>query len=391
MTAIAARAMGEEAAVRGLLRGVTVFRAIALAWALIGVTSSREYLRHPRGAIALLALMVGWTALVSLWPHRGPFVPTMATWVIVTELVIGATVLVGDSFVYDPGRGISLPWSWPAAGVMAAGVARGWRAGLGAALAMVAASLFTEFRLDTNLSEPVQAFSRLGLWAVTGLLAGYVSARLRRAEAEVALARAREEVARQLHDGVLQTLAVIQRRSADTELALLAREQESDLRRYLSGSPAEPEALEPGLRRLAQRHEQLFPDTTVTVVVAPDAPPLGRTALEAVLGAAGEALTNAGKHAAATKVTIYAEPAEPDELELLPDGHELRRRSGRGAGDGVLFLSVKDNGRGFDPTTADEGIGLSRSIRGRIVEAGGVVDIASRPGRGTEVRLWIEG
>ncbi len=391
---------------------MTVFRAIALAWALIGVWSSREFLSQPWGAVGLLALMAGWTAAVSLWPVRGAVLPVDRLWVQLTELGVGAVVLLGDGFVYDPGRGISLPWSWPAAGVMAIGVARGWRAGLASALAMVGASLITEFRLDTNLSEPVQAFSRLGLWAVTGLVAGYVSSRLRRAEAEVALARAREEVARQLHDGVLQTLAVIQRRSDDGELASLARDQESDLRRFLSGGrsagPAaaafspDPRAeggldgvaaaataagLEPGLRLLAQRHERLFPGTAVTVVVAPDAPQPRPDSLEALLGAAGEALTNVGKHAEADRVTVYAEPADPDDLA---DAAERIGVDAPGRRRAMVFLSVKDNGRGFDAEATAERIGVSRSIRGRISDAGGLAEIASRPGRGTEVRLWIE-
>ncbi|MEM9894238.1 MAG: hypothetical protein AAF962_25575 [Actinomycetota bacterium] len=393
---------------------MTVFRAICLAWAVIGVWSERGFLARPWAAVGLLTLMALWTAAVSLWPRWGSLLPIDRLWVHLTELGLGAAVLIGDSFVYDPGRGISLPWSWPAAGVMAVGLVRGWRAGLAASLAMVGASLITEFRLDTNLADPVQAFSRIGLWAVTGLLAGYVSSRLRRAEAEVALAHAREEVARQLHDGVLQTLAVIQRRSDDTELAALARDQESDLRRFLSGGrsagPAaaaiaddatgavaalrtamggegEPVGLEPGLRLLAQRHERLFPGTTVSVVVAPDAPRVRPDPLEAVLGAAGEALTNVGKHAEADRVTVYAEPADEDDVAEAADrlGIEVlgRRRP-------TLFLSIKDNGRGFDPAAATERIGLSRSIRGRLTGAGGLAEIASRPGRGTEVRLWIE-
>lgn len=382
--AAGAGAGGDEAAVRGLFRGVTVFRAIALVWAVTGVISSWDLVRHRLGAVALLALMALWTALVSLWPGRGPFLPPTAPWVLMTELMIGAVVFLGDGFVYNAGRQISLPWSWPAAGVIAIGVMWGWRAGLVASLAMVGASLITEFRLDTNLSEPIQAFSRVGLWVVTGLLAGYVSSRLRRAETEVALARAREEVARQLHDGVLQTLAVIQRRSDDGELAALARDQEGDLRRFLSGAGSAQTELEPGLRHLAQRHQRLFPETTVAVVVAPDAPELGAQSLEAVLGAAGEALTNVGKHAEATKVTIYAEPAELDDVLELVEGGVLKR-----SGD-VLFLSVKDDGRGFDLAAVEERIGLSRSIRGRITEAGGSVGVSSRPGRGTEVRLWIQ-
>lgn len=389
----------EQAAIRGLFRGVTVFRAICLAWAVIGVWSSRAFLSRPWAAVGLLAVMALWTAAVSLWPRRGSLLPVDRLWVLLTELGLGAAVLIGDGFVYNPGRGISLPWSWPAAGVIAVGLVLGWRAGLAAALAMVGASLITEFRLDTNLADPVQAFSRIGLWAVTGLLAGYVASRLRRAEAEVALAQAREEVARQLHDGVLQTLAVIQRRSDDAELAALARDQESDLRRFLSGGrSAGPAAtsgdgdgvdeLEPGLRLLAQRHERLFPGTAVSVVVAPDVPSIRSESLEALLGATAEALTNVGKHTEAARVTVYAEPADDDDVAAVAD--RLGAKAPGGGRRAVVFVSIKDDGRGFDPDNATERIGVARSIRGRITDAGGLAEVASRPGRGTEVRLWIE-
>jgi signal transduction histidine kinase len=50
---------------------------------------------------------------------------------------------------------------------------------------------------------------------------------------------------------------------------------------------------------------------------------------------------------------------------------------------------VKDNGSGFDETTVAEGQGMSGSIRGRIIEAGGTVEIDGRPGRGAEIRLWL--
>lgn len=373
----------DEATVLGLFRGVTVFRALALVWALVGVASSTEFLRHRWWGLALVALMVGWTALVSMWPVRGPFLPVRSTAVIVAELVIGVVVLIGDGLVYDPGRAISLAWSWPAAGIMVAGIAFGWRAGLASALIVVGANLFTEFRLDTNLSEPIQAFSRVGLWVATGLLAGYVASRLRRAEAEVSMVRAREEVTRTLHDGVLQTLAVIQRRSDDAELAALAREQEGDLRRFLAGAPDRPVAIEAELRRLAARQERLDPDTRVAVVVAPDTPEPGVEALDALLGAVGEALANAGKHAEAEQVTVYAEPADPDDL---PSTGTV---PATGAGPPTVFVSVRDDGTGFDPATAAEGIGLPRSIRARVEEVGGRAEITSRPGRGTDVKLWV--
>ena len=54
-----------------------------------------------------------------------------------------------------------------------------------------------------------------------------------------------------------------------------------------------------------------------------------------------------------------------------------------------MFCSVKDDGSGFDPATTAEGVGLSRSIRGRMAEVGGRVEVRSAPGQGTEVLLWL--
>jgi len=90
-------------------------------------------------------------------------------------------------------------------------------------------------------------------------------------------------------------------------------------------------------------------------------------AREALAGAVTEALANAGKHSAATRVTIYLETHD----------------------SGDAFCSVKDDGKGFDPATAVEGVGLPRSIRARIAEVGGRAEIDSRPGRGAEVRIWV--
>ena len=83
--------------------------------------------------------------------------------------------------------------------------------------------------------------------------------------------------------------------------------------------------------------------------------------------AVGEALTNAGKHAGSQRLTVFVE---------ADDG-------------GGVFCSVKDDGAGFDAVGVTEGVGLSRSIRGRLAEVGGRVEVDSRPGSGTEVRLWI--
>jgi len=105
----------------------------------------------------------------------------------------------------------------------------------------------------------------------------------------------------------------------------------------------------------------------VNVICAPDLPTGDERRIHAINGAVTEALTNASKHGKAESATVYAEPG---------DDHEF-------------FVSINDRGTGFDPATQSDGQGLTRSIRGRIVEAGGTVDITSRPGRGTEVTLHL--
>ena len=216
-------------------------------------------------------------------------------------------------------------------------------------------------------ADTVSAVSSVVLYALAGLVAGFVTTRLREAERRISLAQAREEVARTLHDGVLQTLAVVQRRTADPDIARLAHDQERELREFLYGTRG---AIGGGgdlgsrLRAAAARFEDRY-GGTARVVLAPDTPTLPEPTVEALAGAVGEALANAGKHGGATTVTIFAEPL-----------------------DGEMFCSVKDDGTGFDPATP-EGTGLRRSVRGRIAEVGGRVEVDGRPGRGVEVRCWV--
>jgi len=343
--------VAEEAMVRGLFRALSVFRIATLVWAVLGVLFSTEYFLRPALAWSMVAVMIVTTILLT--PKRGgeAILNPMATSTVVFEVAVGVTVLLADGFVYMDDRTQSLPWSWPAAGIMAAGILFGWRAGLITALIISAAAYVSEVLLLERSSDPVNAVSKAGLWVLTGTIAGFVVTRLRRAEKEISIARAREEFARELHDGVLQTLAVIQRRSTDEELAALARDQEHDLRGFLAGSPADIEsslAFEPAMHDIAAKHERRFPSCKVSVVVAGDLPTLAPEKFQAVVGAVGESLTNASKHGAAAKITIYAEPAE-DSFTDRPDA----------APNASIFVSVKDDGSGFDPATVTE----SRPLR----------------------------
>ena len=209
--------------------------------------------------------------------------------------------------------------------------------------------------------------STLVLFVIAGTLAGFAVQRLRRAERAVSTVEAREEVARTLHDGVLQTLAIVQRRSGDDEVVRLARSQERELREYLFGSgvAAGGGDLGAGLRATAARVGERD-GTDVRVVVAPDLPAVAPVVVDAICGAVGEACTNAAKHGDAGRIVVYVEPAE-----------------------GALRCSVKDDGCGFDHEVVGEGFGITQSVRARIAVVGGTAEIHGNPGRGCEVLLSV--
>lgn len=352
---------------RSLFQATAFVRWLTWAWAALVLSVSGEHLNHPYLAALLMALALGFTSLTTVWFRTEP--QRLATvQMVVLELVIGALLLVGDGYVYADSRPQSLPWAWPAAGLVAAGIVVGRRWAVVAAVALAFASFIGEGMNNGAVgfgTWGVTAFSKGGLYILTALISGYVARRLRDAEAEISAVRAREEIAVRLHDGVLQTLAVIQRRSTDTDLATLAHDQERDLRDYLAGVTSAQPGLTASLREAAALFERRH-GGRAEVVIADDleepAPPI----IEALAGAVSEALSNAGKHAQAERVVVYAEPD-------LDEG---------------VFVSIKDNGVGFDPDAVERRIGLRESIVGRIEAVGGRVEIASKPGRGTEVRLW---
>jgi len=177
----------------------------------------------------------------------------------------------------------------------------------------------------------------------------------------------RAEVAAHLHDSVLQTLALVQRRADDPkEVVRLARMQERELRSWLlaGGSPsdvAHAASLGGALEELAAgvETEQGVP---VEVVRVRDCPPDG---MESLLLAAREAIVNATRHSGASKVAVYLE-VEPERATVF----------------------VRDRGMGFDTEhVPDDRGGITNSIVGRMTRAGGRAAVHSTLGEGTEVEL----
>jgi signal transduction histidine kinase len=199
------------------------------------------------------------------------------------------------------------------------------------------------------------------LWRLGRSLAAERAERIRSQE--------RAELAAHLHDSVLQTLTLMQKRADDPrEVAALARRQERELRDWLSGDghPASAESFAAALRSAAEAAEDDH-RVTVEVVVVGDCELDDRA--EAVLGAAREALVNAAKHAAERgPIRVYAE-IQDERIEAF----------------------VRDRGPGFELAAMPrDRRGVRESIVGRMDRAGGRAEIRSSPDGGTEVGLAIE-
>jgi signal transduction histidine kinase/phage shock protein PspC (stress-responsive transcriptional regulator) len=184
-----------------------------------------------------------------------------------------------------------------------------------------------------------------------------------------ARAEERADMAARVHDSVLQTLALIQRRADDPQqVTALARAQERELRSWLFDGRA-PGSIEgadltlgAGVRQIQQEIEAQH-GIAVEVVLVGDCE-LDED-LRALLAAGREATVNSAKWSGAPVVSVFAE-VEP----------------------GAVSLYVRDRGQGFDPelVPADRK-GLAQSVHARMARRGGTASVRTAPGEGTEVSL----
>jgi signal transduction histidine kinase len=177
----------------------------------------------------------------------------------------------------------------------------------------------------------------------------------------------RADISAHLHDSVLQTLAMVQRRAHDPEeVVRLARRQERELRDWLrSGQSARPSmtgTLGEALAASAAELEDLH-GVVVEVVQVRDCPLTDRGM--ALVQAAREAIANAQRHAGVSSVSVFC--------EVDDDGSKVY---------------VRDRGIGFDRARVpDDRRGLTESIEQRMARYGGVAIVRSVIGTGTEVEL----
>jgi signal transduction histidine kinase len=187
---------------------------------------------------------------------------------------------------------------------------------------------------------------------------------LRHAQAELARATERADIAAHLHDSVLQTLALIQRKAGDAgAVTQLARAQERELRSWLYAGPSDSDAsLATAVVEAAHEVEDLH-GTPIDVVSTGDRPL--DDGGQALVRAVRESLLNAVRHGA-PPVSLY--------LEVGPAGVEA---------------FVRDHGPGFEVGEIPEDrLGVRQSILGRMERHGGAAKVR-RLEQGTEVSLSL--
>jgi signal transduction histidine kinase len=206
----------------------------------------------------------------------------------------------------------------------------------------------------------------VGLAVLTGPWLLRISADLSAERRERIRSQERAEMAAQVHDSVLQTLALIRKAAQDPrEVTRLARVQERELRGWLYAPsvPQEP-AFAAALSSVAGEVEEAH-GVTVEVVAVGDCPT--SPALVALVAASREALVNAARHSGVDTISLYAEVGA-DRVEVF----------------------VRDRGSGFDPAAVPpDRFGIAQSVVGRMQRHDGRASVRSSPGSGTEVRLEV--
>jgi signal transduction histidine kinase len=360
-----------------LWRAVAVYRIAALTYATILVVNNvRDYAR-PMLAWPVLAVMVGWTVFTT-YAYTSPArrrPPIFLADLLLTMAALAASIPVVGRDGLKEGLP-TLAVAWHVAPVLAWAVAGGRRGGITAALAMGATDLIVRDHNDQA------AYTGSVLMLLAAIAVGYLvrlvevaQERLQRAIELEAATRERERLARDIHDSVLQVLALVKRRGAGLdgeagELARLAGEQEAALRSLVTGRAAD----------LADDHAELdlmallepYAGPVVTVSGPAGAVRLPAAAARELTAAVAAALDNVGRHAPpGTKSYLLVEDAP-----------------------GEVVVTVRDDGPGIPPERLAQAesqgrLGVAQSIRGRIADLGGRVTIVSPPGEGTEVEMTV--
>ncbi|MFF6792251.1 signal transduction histidine kinase [Streptomyces filamentosus] len=380
-----------------LWRALTGYRVLTMVYAVLIFVTGRDRYERPWIAVAYLAVLCVWT-LATL-----PKVANAASCTkrfLTADLALALTGILltplADAHAQSV-DGPTLPTIWTAGSVLAYAIKGGWRwAGFASSLVAVA-------NIVERAHPSRDTVHNVILVWVASIAIGYVVEVARASERTLARAleieaatRERERLARDIHDSVLQVLAMVQRRGTAlggeaAELGRMAGEQEVALRTLVAGgltrtshvSEDESEGAvvrvvevedEPGDEVPVDLRTLLAPRAGARVTLSdPGVPvPLPAVAARELAAAVGAALDNVRVHAGAdARAWILVEDWDDEVVVTVRD-------DGPGIPDGRL-AEAEGEGR----------MGVALSIRGRLRDLGGTAELLSVPGQGTEVELKV--
>ncbi|MDI3387157.1 DUF5931 domain-containing protein [Streptomyces sp. B-S-A8] len=384
-----------------LWRAVSGYRVLTALYAIaIFVHQWGDYQR-PLIGVGYLAVLVVWT-LATL--------PRVSSAQSCTKRFLGADLTLALAGILlttvadpDHGDGPTLPTIWTAGPVLAFALKGGWR---WAAFASSLVAVANIVQRETPSRDTVH--NVLLVW-VASIAIGYVVEVARASERTLARAleieaatRERERLARDIHDSVLQVLAMVQRRGTAiggeaAELGRLAGEQEVALRTLVAG----------GLTPASRASEDASQGALVREVDEPDGPdgadgaaatgPCDLRTLLAPYAGARVTLSEPG-------APVLLGPAAARELTAAVSAalDNVKSHAGTDAQAWILvedwpdeiIVTVRDDGPGIPEgrlaQAEGEGrLGVALSIRGRLRDIGGTAELISVPGQGTEVELKV--
>lgn len=355
--------------------GVDVVRSLCLIFVAVLILKDLSGFRRPELAVTGLVLMTVWTfAAPFLYRLRRP----VPAWVLALDLGLSVSLILASRWAQDPAvitsGAATLPTFWVSATVLGWAVTRGPLAGAASAAAVALA----------DIAVIGEHFSRVTVENITqlliiGVVVGWISrlgVAAERSQSEAAALRAatveRENLAAEIHDGVLQILSLVRRRTAGQpaelgELAELAADQEAALRALAVGrmSSAAPGACD--LRQLLQRQGR----ANVTVSLPAEPVLLDGAVAREVAAAVAAALDNVERHVGReAPAWVLVEDCTTD-----------------------VVVTVRDNGPGVSAerlavAKADGRLGVSASIEARMRRVGGSAVVAGDD-HGTEVELHV--
>jgi signal transduction histidine kinase len=378
--------------------GILAFRWVSLAWMVVLALTAGE-LRRPVLAWAMIATLAAWTGWLTV--ARPP-----PTWpVLVADLALAVAVNLVAGLVMPAATVGERPWfaaGYPVAAAVTWGAARGVGGGVAAGLVLGASLVAGQLAngIDLAAEEPAVLLDLAGgtlnfvlAGGAVGLVARLLersAGQLRQATEETIRARERaarlaerESLARQIHDSVLQALALVHKRGRELAaggpvppdqvagLAEMAAGQERALRSLILRDP-EADRTPAGAASLRAALEALAAAEPALPVTVGATGPLWLPArqVEELSAAVRQALDNVVEHAGASRVALFAEEDA-----------------------GAVVLTVRDDGRGFTyderRLLAEGKIGLAKSVKGRVEQLGGSMVVTSRPGAGTEIELRV--